>query len=195
MHVIEDDLQTLDCRSAWRHMSDVSARGQVRNFVQRLDMSDYLVETPLFPAEALRAYSAINMEQAISDEQARYITDQRGGPQGDYHEGMQRKIANVIDCLTKYPNSKRAVLTVCNEPIPDHSDDAAAKCLRELHLYLDDAGKLSATVFFRAQAASLFPKNIHLVGSIMTQVAAHVPSKPALGTVFYLATLLVSDRR
>ena len=96
--------------------------------------------------------------------------------------------------MTKFPQSKRAVITVCNEPMPDHSNDEDAKCLRELHLYLDDDGRLSGTVFFRTQAASLFPKNIHLVGSIMSGIADRLPHKPALGSLFYLATVLVSDR-
>lgn len=182
------------CRSAWQHMSEISTQHSVRNFVQILDMSDYVVETPLFPREALEAYSLLNMEKDISDEQEQYKSVLRGGPQGNYREGMSHKIANVVDCLTKFPQSKRAVITVCNEPMPDHSNDEDAKCLRELHLYLDDNGLLSGTVFFRAQAASLFPKNIHLIGSIMTEVAERLRQRPALGPVFYLATVLVSDR-
>lgn len=182
------------CQSAWQHMTDVSAENHVRNFVQVLDMSDYVVETPLFPRAALEAYSALNMEQEISEEQAQYVSEQRGGAQGDYRDGMQKKLANVVDCLTHFPESKRAVLTVCNEPMPDHRSDADAKCLRELHLYVNDANRLCGTVFFRAQAASIFPKNIHLIGTIMTHVAERLPSSPALGTVFYLATLLVASR-
>ncbi|MDH3273303.1 MAG: hypothetical protein OEM64_00970 [Gammaproteobacteria bacterium] len=182
------------CRSAFMHMSEVSKRQQVRNFVQSLDMSDYLVETDLFPREVLEAYSALNMEMKITDEQAQYVDEQRGGSQGNYREGMKQKIANVVDCLAHYPQSKRAVITVCNEPMPEHSDDANAKCLRELHLYLDEEDKLSGTVFFRAQAAFLFPKNIHLIGSIMSEIARQLPQKPALGSLFYLATVLVADR-
>lgn len=182
------------CRSAWMHMSEISKEQAVRNFVQSLDMSDYLVETDLFPREVLEAYSALNMEKNITAEQAQYLSEQRGGAQGNYREGMAHKIANVVDCLTRYPQSKRAVITVCNEPMPDHSDDANAKCLRELHLYLDEENKLSGTVFFRAQAASLFPKNVHLIGSIMTEVARQLPQQPALGSLFYLATVLVADR-
>jgi hypothetical protein len=66
--------------------------------------------------------------------------------------------------------------------------------VRELHLYLDDAGRLSGTVFLRAQAAALFPKNIHMLGSIMQEIAAQLPQRPALGTLFYLASILVADR-
>lgn len=187
-------MESKDCQSAWQHMSNVSAQDHVRNFVQLLDMSDYVVETALFPRAALEAYSALNMEQELSKAQAQTINEQRGGAQGDYREGMQKKLANVIDCLTNFPESKRAVVTVCNQPMPDHRSDADAKCLRELHLHIDETNRLCGTVFFRAQAASIFPKNIHLVGTLMTHVAARLPTKPALGTVFYLATLLVASR-
>lgn len=181
-------------RDALQHMSDACAHGPVRNYVQVLDMSDYLVETELFPKAALTAYSALNMGKELSGDQQHYFSEQRGGPQGNYREGMAEKIANVIDCLKKFPRSKRAVIAVCNEPLAKHDNDADAKCVRELHLYLDDDGRLSGTVFLRAQAVSLFPKNIHMIGSIMTEIAAQLPRQPALGTLFYVATVLVADR-
>lgn len=187
-------LETKTCETAWRQMTELSEQGQVRNFVQILDMSDFVVETPLFPRAALEAYSAWNMEQEISSEQAALKTEQRGGAQGDYRERMARKIDNVVDCLTDFSNSKRGVITISNDPAPDHSNDADAKCLREIHLYLGEDEKLSATMLLRAQAASIFPKNIHFVGSIMTEVASRLPQQPSLGTVFYHATVLVSDR-
>jgi hypothetical protein len=182
------------CRLAWQRMNDACALGPVRNYVQLLDMCDYLVETELFPEPVLRAYSALNMEKPLTDDQLQHINEQRGGPQGNYREGMAQKMANVVDCLSRFPLSKRAVITICNEPMPVHSNDADAKCVRELHLYLDDDGKLSGTVFLRAQAASLFPKNIHMLGSIMDAIAAQLPRRPELGTLFYVATILVADR-
>ena len=182
------------CRDAWQHMCEACADQPVRNFVQLLDMSDFLVETELFPEEALLAYSALNMEKSLTQDQQRHINEHRGGAQGNYREKMARKIDNVVDCLTHFPASKRGVITVCNEPMPHHSNDEDAKCVRELQLYLDDDARLSGTVFLRAQAASLFPKNIHMIGSIMTEVAERLPQKPALGTLFYLATILVADR-
>ena len=183
-----------NCPTAWQRMNKLSSQGSVRNFVQTLDMSDFLVESDLFPEAALLAYSALNMEKDLTEEHKLHIDDIRGGGQGNYRAGMARKIANVVDCLTKFPESKRAVITVCNEPMPDHRNDDDAKCVRELQLYLDDDGKLSGTVFLRAQAASLFPKNIHMIGSIMTEVAKRLPGQPALGTLFYLAAILVADR-
>lgn len=187
-------IETQDCRTAWRHMTDVSSQGSERNFIQKLDMSDFLVETDTFPEAVLTAYSAYNMEKPLSAEQASFMNSNRGGAQGDYRQGMAAKIANVVDCLTRFPQSKRAIITVCNEPMPDHSSDSDAKCVRELQLYLDDSGKLSGTVFLRAQAAFLFPKNIHMIGSIMSEIAEQLPNKPALGTLFYLAGVLVADR-
>jgi thymidylate synthase len=183
-----------NCRNAWQHMTEVSKNASVRNFTQSLDMSDYLVETDVFPEEVLVAYSAYNMEKDLTPEQKKFMNANRGGAQGDYRDGMTAKIANVVDCLTNFPQSKRALITISNEPMPDHSSDSDAKCVRELQLYLDDDGKLSGTVFLRAQAAFLFPKNIHMLGSIMTEIAQQLPNKPAPGTLFYLAGILVSDR-
>jgi thymidylate synthase len=182
------------CRDAWQHMTNVSKGESVRNFVQLLDMSDFLVETEVFPEEVLIAYSAYNMEKDLGDEQLQFMNANRGGAQGDYRDGMAGKIANVVDCLTHFPESKRALITICNEPMPDHNSDSDAKCVRELQLYLDDDGKLSGTVFLRAQAAFLFPKNIHMIGSIMSNIANQLPTRPALGTLFYLAGILVADR-
>lgn len=187
-------MELITCRAAWQHMTESSAEQSVRNFVQVLDMNDFLIETDLFPKSALQAYSSWNLEKEISEEQQQYFSNHRGGGQGDYRNGMRRKIDNVVDCLRKFPQSKRATITVCNEPIPDHRSDDNAKCLRELHLYIDEDKRLSGTVLFRAQAAILFPKNIHFIGSIMTEVAERLPQKPALGNLFYLATILVSDR-
>jgi len=175
-------------------MNELCADGAVRNFVQTLDMSDFLVETELFPEAALVAYSALNMGKELTANQKQYINDERGGAQGNYREGMAEKVANVVDCLTRFPQSKRAVIAVANNPLAEHGSDADAKCVRELHLYLDDDGNLSGTVFLRAQAAALFPKNVHMIGSIMAEVAAQLPQQPALGTLFYVATILVADR-
>ncbi len=186
--------ETKSCRNAWQHMTAVSKDAPVRNFTQSLDLSDYLVETDVFPEEVLLAYSAHNMERELTAEQKKFMNANRGGAQGNYRDGMAAKIANVVDCLTGFPQSKRALITVCNEPMPDHRSDSDAKCVRELQLYLDDDGKLSGTVFLRAQAAFLFPKNIHMIGSIMNEIAQQLPNRPTLGTLFYLAGILVSDR-
>lgn len=188
------NIEILNCRAAWQRMTAASNQCSVRNYVQLLDMSDFLVESDVFPEDVLLAYSAYNMGKELTAEQRGFMNANRGGAQGDYRDGMVEKIANVVSCLTQYPESKRAIITVCNEPRPDHRSDSDAKCVRELQLYLDDEGKLSGTVFLRAQAAFLFPKNIHMLGSIMTEIAQQLPGKPQLGTLFYLAGILVSDR-
>ncbi|MBT8077208.1 MAG: hypothetical protein KJO31_01470 [Gammaproteobacteria bacterium] len=175
-------------------MHELSRGRATRNFVQLLDMSDYVVETELFPALVLDAYTAWNMELDVSDAQKSVMAAARGGAQGDYRSGMRGKIDNVVDCLSRFPRSKRATITIANEPMALHSNDAEAKCLREVHLYLDENGRLAGSAYFRAQAASVFPKNIHFIGSIMTEVAERLPQKPALGELFYVTTILVADR-
>lgn len=187
-------MEPVTCHAAWQKMTELSAQQTVRNYTQLLDMSDYVVETALFPRDVLEAYTCWNMEKEITNQQKQHMSSLRGGGQGDYRDGMQQKIANVVDCLTQFPQSKRAVITVCNNPTPDHRSDNDAKCVREIHLYLDEHDKLSGTVLLRAQAAILFPKNIHMIGSIMADVAGRLRQKPQLGTLFYVATILVSDR-
>jgi hypothetical protein len=63
---------------------------------------------------------------------------------------MASKIANVVECLSNYPQPKGAIITISNAPMAHHSSDSDAKCARELQLYLDEAGDLSGTVFLRA---------------------------------------------
>lgn len=188
------NLEAVSCRDAWQRMTEIAREGQVRNYVQVLDMSDFVVETDVFPKEVLDVYTAYNMEQSLSKEQLQFMNENRGGAQGDYREGMAGKIENVVDCLTRFPESKRAIITISNEPMPSHENDSDAKCVRELQLYIDDDGRLSGTLVLRAQAAFLFPKNIHMVGSIMSEIAGRLPDKPAIGTLFYLAGILVADR-
>ncbi len=184
----------LTCRETWELMTARAAGVAVRNFTQLIDMSDFLVETPMFPKDVLEAYSAWNLELEITEVQRQYFDENRGGAQGDYREGMQAKIANVIDALRKFPRTKRAVITISNNPQPSHSDDSDAKCLREIHFYLEPDNRLNATVLFRAQAAQIFPKNIHFIGSVMKHVADGLDGDVKLGKLFYLATILVSQR-
>ncbi|GAB2198938.1 thymidylate synthase family protein [Sessilibacter sp. MAH4] len=187
-------MNAISCQQAWQNMTLATEENSVRNYTQLLDMSDYLVETELFSKPVLEAYSAWNLEKEITEDQKQYFSNLRGGGQGDYRDGMQKKIANVVDCLTRFPKSKRAVITISNYPDHNHESDDQAKCMRELHFALTDDNKLIGTVFFRAQAALIFPKNIHFIGSVMSQIAEELPSKPDLGNLFYLATQLVSNR-
>lgn len=183
------------CRDVWRLMTEETKDGRiVRNFHQDILMDDWLIETELFSREALEAYTAWNLGRELRPEQRRWFSDQRGGSQGDYREGMSEKIDNVVDCLTRFPSSKRAVITIPNNSQPRHDSDGDAKCMRELHFHLNE-GALDATVLFRAQAALIFPKNIHFIGELMREVGARLKGQPRPGRLFYLASALVADRQ
>jgi len=157
-------------------------------------MDNWLVETDLFPKEALEVYSSWNLEQEVSPEmREKYFSAYRGGSQGDYREGMSAKIVNAVECLALFPASKRAVITIPNNSSPSHRDDAEAKCMREAHFYLDEQ-KLNATVFFRAQAADIFPKNIHFIGALMSEIANGLGGEVYPGVLHYCTTTLVADR-
>lgn len=180
-------------REAWEHMTEISMETPVRNFVQELDMSNYVVETDLFPLDVLDAYSSWNLGHDLTDSQREHFNAERGGGQGDYREGMAAKTANVIDCLNRFPESKRALIAISNDPDAAHDDTNAAKCMRELHFNLD-GGTLNASVFFRAQAASIFPKNIHFIGSIMDEIASQLEPPVEVGSLHYVTSILVGDR-
>jgi len=181
------------CRDVYEQMAELTAGGAVvRNFHADIRMDDFVVETDLFPVAALDVYSAWNLDLPVSDaDRATYFSAHRGGGQGDYRQGMRAKVANVVDALTRFPASKRAVVSVVPRPDAPHTSDDDAKCLREVHFHLDD-GVLGATVLMRAQAAEIFPKNIHYVGALMAEVASRLGVR--VGNLHYLATVLVSDR-
>ena len=180
-------------------VKQTDASSAVHNYTQLISMKEYTVETELFSKDILEAYSSYNLEKPIRPEHQQYFSEQRGGKQGDYRQGMRTKLDNVIDSLRCFPESKRAVLTICNNPIPHHSSDDDAKCMREIHFWIDqqqqEQQSLNATVLFRAQAAQLFPKNIHFIGSAMDEVCRGLEDKGLeRGNLFYHATILVADR-
>lgn len=204
--------EALTCYQIWEEMNALLSKERfVRNYSRCIQMGQppgtgnsegattqgYIVETDLFPLEALEVYSAYNLGDTIKDEdRAKYFSAHRGGSQGDYRKGMKDKVANVVDCLSKYPQSKRAVITVPNTTLPSHTSDDDAKCMREIHFYLD-GDILNATVWMRAQAAEIFPKNIHFVGTLMDCVATSLTNNDKniqIGELFYLATTIVSVR-
>lgn len=207
------DLQNdvMNCKQVWEEMNELLAdRKIIRNYARRIQLgpggqgagnkndNNYTINTELFPVEALKVYSAYNLGDDIEEEERRkYFSAHRGGSQGDYRNGMKRKVDNVVDCLSKYPKSKRAVITIPNTSTPSHVSDDDAKCMREIHFYLDD-DVLNATVLMRAQAAEIFPKNIHFIGSLMHRISetlqVKIGNKVMIGELFYLATTLVSVR-
>mmetsp|Transcript_43139 Transcript_43139/g.104419 ORF Transcript_43139/g.104419 Transcript_43139/m.104419 type:complete len:223 (+) Transcript_43139:55-723(+) len=150
----------------------------LRNFVgviQDISIDASTVETDLFPKGALEYYTKKNMGwEYTQEEYDRWQLQERGGAQGDYRDGMQQKIANVIDCLKNEPLSKRAVI-----PIPfvgvgsetiDWHNQGENKCCRELHFYLEE-GKLKCTGIVRMQNANIFVKNIHFFATLIDHVA------------------------
>ena len=188
-------METMSCQAAYQLMCQLTAEQKVvRNLHLDIQLKPWLVETDLFPQEALEAYSAWNLELEIPAKlREKYFSAHRGGSQGDYRDGMRAKIDNVVDCLQNYPQSKRAVITIPNESSPSHRNDADAKCMREIHFYLED-GTVGATTLFRAQAAEIFPKNIHFIGEMVAEVAHRLGSGIRPGRLHYLTTTLVADR-
>lgn len=57
---------------------------------------------------------------------SKYYNAARGGGQGDYREGIKAKIANVVDCLQRFPHSQRAILTV---PFANQTSDKVCTCI------------------------------------------------------------------
>lgn len=164
----------------YRHLRELTAVGgdyTVRHFagvIEDLRPASAIVETELFPVGALEFYTAKNMGWEYTGE---WQLPERGGEQGDYREGMQAKIRNVIDCLRTEPRSKRAVI-----PIPfategsatvDWTNQGQTKCCRELYLYIED-GHLKMTGVLRMQNANIFPKNIHFFATLMDHVATEL---------------------
>lgn len=189
--------------------ADLPADACVRNFcavIECMDRDEIVVDTPLFPVDALAFYTYHNLDGAVALPaelemealRARYYDPTRGGAQGDYRLGMRAKMRDVIACLAQHPGSKRAVLSI---PFSSgrgsheisHEETDEAKCLRELHFYVDGAdGRVHASGFMRAQAAAIFPKNIHLIGTILGAVAEAVGRQP--GTYCHFVTTLVAGR-
>ena len=186
-------MEIYSCQEAYHLMCQLTeGQKMIRNLHLDIQLDPWLVETDLFPQEALEVYSAWNLEHDIpADMREKYFSAHRGGSQGDYRDGMRAKIDNVVDCLQHYPQSKRAVITIPNNTSPSHRDDAAAKCMREIDFYLE-GDTVGATVLFRAQAAEIFPKNIHFIGEMVAEVANRLGKVP--GRLHYLATTLVADR-
>lgn len=190
---------------------DLPPDGCVRNFcgvVERMDPSATVCATDLFPADALTFYTFHNLAGAVAPPpevasrmdalHAKYYEAARGGSQGDYRTGMAAKVDDVVACLSAHPGSKRALICIpyssgkASHEVR-HEDTSEAKCLRELHLYIDASdNRLHASGFMRAQAASIFPKNIHLVGTLLDAIATRLGVQP--GTYTHFVTTLVHGR-
>jgi hypothetical protein len=132
----------------------------IRNFHGVVkDMSNVVVETELFPAAALSFYTAYNLNRTdpVRDSASyeAYYSAARGGGQGDYRAGINEKIDNVVDCLTKFPLSKRAVrldwlsqrLQYSGKPIVHVSALRACRSSRSLRRLLTTAWTPRPSVF------------------------------------------------
>ncbi|CAE7941553.1 unnamed protein product [Symbiodinium necroappetens] len=165
----------------YKHLRGLTEQGgdfTVRNFVGVIEDMTHRFETPLFPAGALDFYTKKNMGWPYTQEESdKWQMEERGGEQGDYRDGMQEKIANVIACLKSEPRSKRAII-----PIPfssegsktvDWTNKGQTKCCRELHLYIEDS-QLKCTGILRMQNANIFPKNIHFFQTLLLHVGSEL---------------------
>ncbi len=195
---IETNLMTtkqITPKNVWEEMFALTNNNRIiYNYSCLMDMSDYVIVTDLFPKPVLEAYSNWNIGKSISQTQKSLFSNLRGGGQGDYRQDIISKINNVINALNKFPSTKRAVITIPNTSNPIHSNDDDAKCMREIHFRILD-NTIHATVFFRAQAAIIFPKNIHFIGTLMEEVQNSLDSTFQIGNLYYLTSILVRDRQ
>jgi len=176
----------------------------IYDFVGKIDIfneENAIIETDLFDIEALKYYAKKNCGLPITDkEKATYETEYRGGSQGDYSENMVEKIDNVVDSLSKFNSTKRAVVMM-NNRWWNHDDTDEAKCLRELHFRLENEEqkyKLCTTGFFRAQAVDIMPKNFYFVFTIMDEIIKKLINKVDFdvhtGSYTHFVTILVPTR-
>ena len=173
-----------------------------RNFIgliETITRDSITIETDLFPKDALQFYTQHNMSQisyeTSPDLYKKFYNSQRGGGQGDYSFGFQTKFDNLLDCLQKFPGSKRAVLSMpyskkYSQNV-SHFDDGEQKCLRELHFFLEE-DVLHCSGFMRSQARIIFPKNMHFIGTVMLDLADAL--KVRTGSYTHFVTTLVDGR-
>ena len=194
-----------NAKSMFNSMISLTSNNNViRNFVGLIeDMSveeNYLVETELFSKDVLEFYTQHNMNKLdkIKDKLLydKYYTEMRGGGMGDYLLKFEDKLQNVKEALINFPKSRRAILTMPYSNKLSHEvknfDDNEQKCLRELHFYIEN-DLLHCTGYMRCQAAIIFPKNIHFIGSIIKEVSQSI--KLPAGCYTHIITTLVSDRQ
>lgn len=193
--------------------SEHSAIHNVYFSIDNITEEKMTLETDLFSKAALVAYAKKNCEERIDSYEMKFFTDYRGGTQGDYSMGMSFKIENVIDCLTQYPESKRAVIQINNKRWHHHETDKA-KCLRELHFFLtpiynsvngiissingQNGWKLNCNAFYRAQAVDIMPKNVYFSFKVMNKIKKGLEKESEshimLGSYSQFVTTMVRKR-
>ena len=163
-----------------------------------------IIETELFDEQALKYYGKKNCGISVSEKEKQlFETEYRGGSQGDYSTEMNEKIDNVVESLSSFPNTKRAVIMM-NNKWWNHGDTDEAKCCRELHFRLTTSKikntqwMISCTGFFRAQAVDIMPKNFYFVYNIMevvrTKIVESLGSNIETGSYTHFVTTLVPTR-
>ena len=115
---------------------------------------------------------------------------------------MALKVTNVVECLNKFPLSKRAVIMM-NNLWWGHQDTDEAKCCRELHFYLTEEKEsktllLNCTGIFRAQAVDIMPKNFYFVYKITELIQQKLndikTDNYEIGSYSHFVTILVPTR-
>ena len=193
--------------SAKDMFNDAIDQAPIFDFVGAIDSfteENALIETELFDEHALKYYAKKNCCMEVSKkEKELFETEYRGGSQGDYSTEMIMKIDNVVESLSTFPNTKRAVIMM-NNNWWSHDDTDEAKCCRELHFRLTPSEikntqwKISCTGFFRAQAVDIMPKNFYFVYNIKEVVRAKIVdslgSNIETGSYTHFVTTLVPTR-
>tara|TARA_Y100000768_G_scaffold47596_1_gene31110 strand:+ start:1555 stop:2154 length:600 start_codon:yes stop_codon:yes gene_type:complete len=171
--------------------------------IEEFNKENATVLSDLFDLETLDYYARKNCGFPVTkDEIKKYETEYRGGLQGDYSSDMNSKIENIVESLTNFPASKRAVVMM-NNKWWSHDDTDEAKCCRELHFYLtkskyDNTMLLNCTGIFRAQAVDIMPKNFFFVYKILEvineKLNIQTNQKYMIGSYTHFVTILVPTR-
>ena len=176
----------------------------INDFVGKINVfneKNAIIETELFDIDSLRYYAKKNCGLEVTfKEKELFETEYRGGSQGDYSAEIEQKIDNVVDSLTKFNDSKRAVVMM-NNHWWSHDDTDEAKCLREVHFRIEKQDNhllLCSTGIFRAQAVDIMPKNFYFVYTIMNLVKEKINKEVdfdiKMGSYTHFVTILVPTR-
>jgi len=154
-----------------------------------------VVENEMFSRNVLESYTDMNLGKTMFYRDGTHSLD-RGGDLGYYADGMKEKIETLLKSLRDRPFSKRSLLTIppfhkgsVNQR-PERDDDA--KCLRELHFYVNGDRELMCTGIMRAQVSMLFPKNVHMIGTLLNDLAESLGYK--VGAYTHFITTLTDSR-
>ena len=165
--------------------------------IQDMSRGKLVVENGLFDAESLDFYTRRNLGKTYDPREEEALSSPgRGGALGDYGHRVLEKVEEVRRELRARPFGRRAVLTI--PPFEGGSGgqrayrDDDAKCLRELHFWVTKDMRLHCTGYMRAQVLGIFPKNAHMVGVLLNDLADAVDLK--VGTYTHLVTQMTDSR-